>query len=131
MLQSMHDFSTAQPYKQARERASWASMPRVHGSYEEFTRSINNTMEGDVTVWGPIKIQGLDPQGPTPPVENGRDDDFEWGVGIDADLVLLDQLNDVHRFERVEDWVFRDWVGNVDADAPRFVTVPAQARASY
>jgi len=132
MLQGFHSFSTSQPYKQARERASWAYIPKLHGTYAEFSRAINETMEGEATVWGPIKIEELEPKGPVPPVENGRDDNFEWGVGRDADLVILDQLNEVGRFERTEDWVFRDWIGGgLPADTPRFVCVPAQARASW
>lgn len=133
MLQSFHSFSTAQPYKQARERASWTYMPRVHGSYEDFSRALNATMEGNATVWGPIEIDHLEPMGPTPPVEDGRDDDFEWGVGHDADLVLLGPLQDVRRFEQTNDWVFKDWFGpdSLPRDVLRLVNVPAQARASY
>jgi len=132
MLQGFHSFSTSQPYKQARERASWAYIPQIYGSYDQFSRAINETMEGNATVWGPVKIKELDPVGPTPPVKEGRDDDFEWGVGHDADLVLLDQLNEVSRFDRIEDWVFKDWLGGgLAGDVPRFSNVPAQARASY
>lgn len=50
MLRSFHKFGRKEPYKQSRERASWTYMPEQHGSYEDFTMSINRTLKGGATV---------------------------------------------------------------------------------
>nr|POE49193.1 hypothetical protein CFP56_32343 [Quercus suber] len=131
MLQAFHSFSTAQPYKQSRERSSWIYIPQLHGTYEEFSQKISQSLDGGATVWGPVLIDEVEPIGPIPPVKDAKDDNFEWGVDWEADLVLLGQLNIVNRFEKHADWVFRDLTGNIKEDSPRFMSVPAQARASY
>ena len=131
MLQAFDTFGRDQPYKQARERASWAYMSSMHGTYEEFSAKINASLKGGATIWGPDEIKNVEPIGPTMP-SKPEDDDFHFSVGQDADLLLFGQLNDVRRFEKHEDWVFKDWyLGGFDKDIPRYMSVPAQARASY
>ncbi|GIZ47863.1 hypothetical protein CKM354_001094300 [Cercospora kikuchii] len=131
MLQGFDKFGREQPYKQARERASWAYMSSIHGTYSEFSAKINQSLHGAATIWGPDTINNVTPFGPTLPLKP-EDDDFQVGVGKDADLLLFGQLNDVRRFEKQEDWVFRDWyLGGFADNIPRYMSVPAQARASY
>ena len=132
MLQGFHDFGNKQPIKQARERASWSHMPRVHGSYEELAAKVNRTLQGGATVWGPVKIKNFEPIGPKPPVEDPTAEDFTWGVGQEADLLIMGPLNHVNRFEREADWVFKNWYhGGFDEGIDRFMSVPAQARGSW
>lgn len=131
MLQAFHSFSAAQPYKQSRERSSWTYIPEVHGDYQEFCQKVNESLNGDATVWGPVRVNEIEPIGPVPPVKSATDDDFKWGIDWEADLVLLGQLNVVKRFETKADWVFREYVNGVKEDPERFMSVPAQARASY
>lgn len=131
MLQAFQNFGSESPIKQARERASWTYMPRVHGEWEEFSQKIDKVLDGNATVWGPVKVDAIDPVGPKPPVDDPRDDNFEWGVGQKADLLLLTPMFDVLRFSTIDDWVFKDWVGGgIQKTTPRFQAAPAQARAS-
>ncbi|RYZ83667.1 MAG: FAD-dependent oxidoreductase, partial [Proteobacteria bacterium] len=54
MLDKLSDFARNEPRKQARERASWAYMADYHGSYDDFFNAIDNVLDGDSSVWGPI-----------------------------------------------------------------------------
>lgn len=131
MLQAFHDFSKKEPYKQARERASWAYFPAIHGSYEEFIASVNESLDGGATVWGPVAAKGIDPLVSALPVKDPKDDDFGIGVGWDADLLLMGPLNKVNWIETEDDWVFKSWHPGFDKDQERYLSVPAQARASW
>ena len=134
MLRSFHHFGNQVPYKQSRERASWTYMPSIHGTYSEFAAQVNKALDGSATVWGPIEIKDIpNPVGGYPPVSDPKEDMMEWGMGHDADVLLLSNLVEVARFEEFMDWVFKDWLGgfNVPAEkVPRFTSAPAQARAS-
>ena len=105
-------------------------MPRVHGTYEEFSAKVNDTLKGDATIWGPVKIHQIEPIGSTPPVD-ATDDNFESRVGKGVDLLMLSPLYEVSRFETEQDWVYRTWRGGFgDDNPPRFSVAPAQGRAS-
>ncbi|THY70968.1 hypothetical protein D6C94_08122 [Aureobasidium pullulans] len=130
MLDKLSDFARNEPRKQARERASWAYMADYHGSYDDFFNTIDNVLDGDSSVWGPIDIHDIDPIGPKPPVDDPREDHFSWGVGEDADLILLNTLEDA---SRDEDWLFKGWQHgfSMGTKLPIFVSVVAQGRASW
>lgn len=132
MLRQFHNFGAKQPYKQSRERASWTYIPRIHGTYAEFSEKVNNTLEGNATVWGPVPIIDVpDPLKPRPPM-NDSQDNFKYGLDEDADLLLLSPLFEVKRFNKYEDWVFKDWIrgfSQLSWEVPRFSNAPAQARA--
>lgn len=133
MFRAFDEFGKQQPYKQSRERATWAYIPELHGTYNDFSRKINETMKGGATTWGPIIVDnGRQPPVHDAPSQDPHDDDFRLGVGNDADLLLFNNLVDVKRIEKYEDWVFRDWVkGGLVPNPERFLSVPAQARASW
>lgn len=40
-------------------------------------------------VWGPEKTEGIDPVGPSLPTESSENDNYEWGVGENADMINL------------------------------------------
>ncbi|KAI5240997.1 hypothetical protein E4T42_08204 [Aureobasidium subglaciale] len=130
MLDKFAEFARKEPRKQARERASWAYMADYHGSYDDFFSTIDNVLDGDSSVWASVDIHDIDPIGPLPPVEDPREDHFTWGVGEEADLILLNTLEDA---SRDEDWLFKGWHhGFSMADKlPVFVSVVAQGRASW
>lgn len=131
MLEAFHKFGRKQPRKQSRERASWNYIPRFHGTYQEFTEKINTTMGEEDGVWGPVRIGSeIQPIGPAPPTADPHDDDFSWGVGEDADLILASTLQDV---QRMEDWVFKGWHYGFTKgdDLPWWMSPPAQGRASW
>lgn len=128
MLQKFSRFGRRQPYKQARERASWAYMSSIHGAYDDFSAKINTSLQGGATIWGPDRIRDVEPIGFTVP-GTPQEDVFSLGVGHDADLLLLSPLDDVRRSEN---WVFKHWFhGFSEHDISRHMAVPAQARASH
>ncbi|KAK5170877.1 uncharacterized protein LTR77_004021 [Saxophila tyrrhenica] len=130
MLQAFDAFGAKVPYKQSRERASWTYIPSIHGTYQEFSEKLNTTLEGSATTWGPLNISDIpNPLGYHPTI-NATDDKFELGVGSPAELLLLSPLFDVRRFNKYEDWVFKDWARGFSTNVPRFSSAPAQARAS-
>jgi hypothetical protein len=130
MLDKFSDFARNEPRKQARERASWAYMSDYHGSYDDFFDSINDVLNGTSSVWGNVDIHDVVPIGPKPPVEDPCDEPFVWGVGEEADLILLNTLEDA---SRDEDWLFKGWQHgfSMGPGLPIFVSVVAQGRASW
>jgi hypothetical protein len=128
-LDALSLFARQQPRKQARERASYDYIPRVHGTYSQFSASVNKSLNGG-GLWGPDRIKDIKPIGPAPPTARPEDDNFYWGVGEDADLIVLKQCATV---SRMQDWVYKDWVGGFQDgnDVPRTACPPAQARASW
>lgn len=106
-------------------------MQSAHGTYSDFSKALDKTLQGSATVWGPVKNKKIHSVGTRPPVKTAKDDNFEWGVGMDADLLLTGPLNDVRRFEKDADWVFRGWYFGFPKNIPRFMSAPAQARASW
>ena len=130
MLAKFHTFGAREPYKQARERSSWTYMPGVQGTYAEFSSKVNATLKGGATVWGPVETNQTEPIGPKPVVD-AVEDNFEWRVGDDADLLMFTALEEVSRFETHRDWVYKSWRGGFGEDnPPRFMSAPAQGRAS-
>ncbi|EGP84722.1 uncharacterized protein MYCGRDRAFT_75467 [Zymoseptoria tritici IPO323] len=130
MLEAFDRFGAAQPYKQALERASFAYVPKIHGTYEKFTKAIDEASKGSSSVWGPVKVKDVTPIGPTPLMQDPRNGSLEWRVGEEADLLVLGPITDV----RTSHWPFGYWrTGDLkDYDnLPRYLTTPAQARASW
>ncbi|KEQ70751.1 hypothetical protein M436DRAFT_33990, partial [Aureobasidium namibiae CBS 147.97] len=130
MLDKFSDFARNEPRKQARERASWAYMSDYHGSYDDFFSTIDDKLNGTSSVWGNVDIHDFDPIGPKPPVKNSCEEPFLWGVGEEADLILLNTLEDA---SRDEDWLFKGWQYgfSMGSKLPVFVSVVAQGRASW
>lgn len=130
LLNSMSEFARNEPRKQSVERASYYYMPQVHGSYDDFTASINASLSSQ-GIWGPISIPDIpNPIGPVPPSDDPRHDDFQWGVGDDADLLLTNALANV---SAAQYWPFQHWIHNFQqAEAtPRFYSNVAMGRYSW
>lgn len=128
-LSALSNFAKNEPRKHSRERASYFYMPKVHGTYKNFVSTVNDTMAGGGGIWGPLRIPEVEPIGPAPPTENSQDDNFEWGKGEDADVILLSPCNIV---DKLEGWTFKDWLTGFapGRNPPRFVSPPAMKRTS-
>jgi len=128
-MESLSTFARNEPRKQAWERSSYFYFEKVHGTYQEFMSSVNNSVAG-AGQWGPHRLPDIEPAGPTPPSVRPEDDDFTWGVGEDADVIVT---HPCANGELEEDWVYRDWIGGFlnKTATPRLVCPPAVARASW
>ena len=92
----VEEFARARPRKYLWERSSRFYLPQVHGDYDSFLRDTDETVEAAVhektltTVWGPADFPGrlATAIGPEPPHAESQDD-FQWGVGEEADLITL------------------------------------------
>lgn len=130
LLDSLSEFARKEPRKQSVERSSYYYMPQIHGHYDEFTASINQSLDGG-GIWGPIGIPDIAyPVGLPPPVADPRQDDFEWGVGEDADLILTNALADVRA---AKFWPFQHWIHGFKQgeETPRFYSPVAMGRYSW
>ncbi|KAI1487914.1 hypothetical protein F5X96DRAFT_647963 [Biscogniauxia mediterranea] len=110
-----------QPRKWLWERSSRFWIPSLHGSWPKFVTSVEEEMvaKGEKPVWGPVKFKTgttgmLTPPNATEPPRKFEDDDYEWGVGEDADLITFDPLFDTGK----SNWVFRDDVTGYDTSLP-------------
>ena len=129
-LDALARFARNDPRKQSVERSSYYYMPQIHGSYEAFQASINESLNGGGS-WGPVKIRDIqNPIGPQPPCDDPHEDDFNWGVGEDADLILTNALADVRAAKH---WPFKTWIdGFAEGQAtPRFYSPVAMGRYSW
>ena len=102
------DWAREQPRKGLWERSSRFYIPEVHGPWANFTETVEReTKQSGITpIWGPVEFPATDMLDSPPEVHPPRryqDDDYEWGVGEDADLIVFDPLFDPER----SNWVFR------------------------
>jgi hypothetical protein len=128
ILQKLDEFSKKQPRKYLWERNERYYIPGVHGDYDTTFRKTVELAHGDDTVWGPVPLKGVDPSGPSPPVPSHREDNYEWGVGEDADYISLGPM-----FDPVDSsWVDLNSIWNFQTflHTPRRATIGTQSRCS-
>ena len=128
LVEKLGAFAKKQPRKYLWERNERYYIPGVHGDYDTtFRRSIEETY-GDDTVWGPVALEGVYPAGPRPPVPSHREDNYEWGVGEDADYISLGPIFDPLN----SSWVDLDsvWGYQTFKNTPRRATIGTQSRCS-
>lgn len=113
-LESMVNFSRAQPRKYLWERNARHYMPAVHRDPGFFMEESNlwvdvaKRSKGLKTVWGPDLWHPRQfPYGPHVPWSEA-DDEFKWGVGEEADLITLLPIWD----PRETFWAYRDKLFN-------------------
>lgn len=126
---SMADFSRSEPRKQSLERATFPYSEEIYSSYEDLLDRVDTANKGQSRAWGAVRIPDVEPIGPPPPTERAEDENFSWGVGEEADVIVTSFCEDV----RSTEWVFRDWYEgtlHMDNDTPRFFCPPAITRAS-
>lgn len=128
-LKAMDDFSRREPRKQSHERSTFLYDPSEFEDYDDFQAAVDAANGGDSHYWGPAKIREVSPIGPKPPTSAAADN-FRWGVGEDADVVVTSICADARASKS---WVFSGWVygfrGGSDGP-PRFFCPPAIQRAS-
>lgn len=129
ILDGLSEAARREPRKQALERSSFLHMISEIGDYGEFFRAVNESNKGGSHAWGPIRIPEIEPIGPEPPVADPRDDNFEWGVGEDADALTTAICQNALT---PNEWPFKKWISGFSAgmDTPRFYSPPAIQRSS-
>ena len=125
-LESISAFGRKQPRKGMWERAGRVYIPSWHGDFDtDFREKVHQ--EDPHHVWGPVSVEGVRPRGPRPPTKYLQDN-YEWGVGEDADWVgFLPSFNVTNTF-----WWYRDnmWGYAQGTSTPRRATLIAQGRVS-
>jgi hypothetical protein len=100
LVEALHSWTQQQPRKGLWERNSRFWIPSIHGSLSSFMNSVQQKyvkgklfQQQDRSIWGPQLYPDqerfgfvLDPPYHKP---TALEDDFEWGVGEDADLITL------------------------------------------
>lgn len=129
------EWAATQPRKLLWERSSRFWIPGLHGSYPTFTQFVEQETKDrkEKPIWGPLEFEA-GPNGmlPSPdfnkPPRSFEEDNYEWGVGEDADLITFDPLFD----PTSTNWVFRDDVNgyNVTEPPPRRVALVTISRLS-
>lgn len=103
------EWAKAQPRRGLWERNQKLWIPSYHGNWTNFTNFVDEEtiQNGEVPVWGPVSFpteHKLDSPPETKPPTSWLKDNFEWGVGEEADLITFDPIFDPGR----SNWVFRD-----------------------
>jgi hypothetical protein len=124
------EFAKQQPRKYLWERNSYFYIPAVHGTWEEFSKKVDQEMAGHESIWGPHPAEGIDIGGKAlpPPVPHPEEEPGIWGVGEEADFISwLPHFDPTDTF-----WPFRDKVFNFpqDLETPRRAAVVAMSRIS-
>lgn len=132
LLQAAGLFSRHEPRKQAAQRTTFFCT-ETYKSYDSLIVAVNASLDGHDPYYTGIRIPEVpSPNGlkvNPPPTEDARDDDFKWGVGEDADCMLLDATLNV---TLGEDFLFKSFVYNFTQgiDTPRLHSPPAMGRQS-
>ena len=108
-----------QPRKGMWERAARYYIPRKHGSFEQFTEMVEEETlhSGEPPVWGPFEFENsgmLKSPESNIPKHTYTKDNFEWGVGEEADLIVFNPLFKPDQ----TNWVFRDDVTGYNLSLP-------------
>lgn len=125
-LEQAVDFAKKQPRKYLWERNAYFYTPGAHGTWSQFSDMVTRSMKGRQSIWGPVRYEGIAPVGPIPPVPTPEEDNFEWGVGEEADLITFLPIFD----PRKTSWTFPWMLWNLPEDIPRRTSVITQWRIS-
>lgn len=114
-LEQIAKFSRKAPRKYLWERNARFNIPAAHGTYEQFLNDTHTTVEEARShanlkpVWGPAPYTDnmMEPVGPKPP-RSMDEDNYEWGVGEEADLITLQPIWDPTSTQ----WTMRDKIWN-------------------
>jgi hypothetical protein len=116
---SIGEWAKKQPRKGLWERSSRYYIPELHGSWKNFTEMVEEELynSDEKPVWGPPKFEntGMLPSPPeTEPPHSYLQDNYEWGVGEEADIITFNPIFDPAK----TNWVFRDDVTGYDLELP-------------
>ena len=132
LIRKLEEFGKKQPRKGLWERNDRYYIESIHGDYDTTFREMVERLSGNGTVWGAPPVPVVKPVGPKPPVAHPKDDDYEWGVGEEADLITLGPIFNVPGSE----WIFDNHVWGYSGEnfegwaIPRRGTIITQARVS-
>ncbi|KAK4217162.1 hypothetical protein QBC37DRAFT_63327 [Rhypophila decipiens] len=128
-VSKLAEFSKRQPRKGLWERNERFYIRDVHGEYDGQFRKTIEVLYGNDTVWGAPEVAGVTPLGPKPPTRTPQEDDYQWGVGEEADLITLSPI-----FNPVNSgWILGGEIwgfGEVGKSLPRRATIITQSRLS-
>ncbi|KAJ5791104.1 uncharacterized protein N7518_008115 [Penicillium psychrosexuale] len=130
LLQQATEFAKQQRRKNLWERNSYFYMPAIHGSWDNFTDQVDQSMTGVDSIWGPRPAKGIEAwaEAPEPPRADMEDESWSWGVGEEADLITwLPQFDPQHT-----DWLLTNRIYNFRqrGSTPRRASVVAMSRVS-
>ncbi|KAA8647195.1 DUF3405 domain-containing protein [Aspergillus tanneri] len=120
------EFARKQPRKYLWERNAYFYVRDAHGPWDRFMQMVDQSMVGRDSVWGPVPKDNVTPIGPKPPVDNPGEDDYEWGVGEEADMITFLPIFD----PRETQWTFPNTLWNVPLETPRRAAVVTMSRVS-
>ncbi|KAF2168373.1 hypothetical protein M409DRAFT_65392 [Zasmidium cellare ATCC 36951] len=140
------EWARQQPRKGMWERARRFYIPKYHGSWQNFTNFVeqetadvdvgknDQVKSGPVPIWGPIKdfpnIGMMEsPEGTSPPTTYEQDN-YEWGVGEDADLMVFNPIFDPATTNWVFSWDISGYGDHTLPPPPRRVAIITVARLS-
>lgn len=129
--EAIASFGRKQPRRGLWERSERFYIPAIHGKYDtEFREFVAE--KGGSGVWGRLGYEMQadklpTPKGPPPPVLLPENDDYQWGVGEDADFTGFLPIFNPYR----TNWVLRDDVfGYLGTETPRRATIITHSRVS-
>ncbi|GAM36080.1 hypothetical protein TCE0_018r04888 [Talaromyces pinophilus] len=129
--EAIASFGRKQPRRGLWERSERFYIPAIHGKYDTDFREFV-AKKGGSGVWGRLgyemQAEKLPaPKGPPPPVLLPENDNYQWGVGEDADFVGFLPIFNPYR----TNWVLRDDVfGYLGTETPRRATIITHSRVS-
>ena len=124
------EWAKKQPRKGLWERNRRFWLPEHHGSFQQFTKFVEeetfstdmpkNDLQknGPLPIWGPLhslpNISRLPPLNNTTPPTTHSKDKHQWGVGEEADLIVFNPIFDPSH----TNWVFRNDVTGYNTSLP-------------
>jgi hypothetical protein len=113
------EWAKKQPRKGMWERNSRYYMPEYHGSWTNFSQQVEKDTYLDPSgpVWGPVTFpnNGMLPSPDvTKPPRPYLEDNYQWGVGEEADLISFNPIFDPSK----TNWVFRNDVDGYSRTHP-------------
>ncbi|KAI4165567.1 MAG: hypothetical protein LQ342_000980 [Letrouitia transgressa] len=116
-LEAVRRWAEKQPRRLQWERSSYFYMPFIHGTWAKFCEMVQKVTSGS-GIWGALPTTGINAVGPEPPTQRPEDDDFEWGVGEQADMINVMPMVDPVKTHMM----FRNWIENYPdgLDTPRW-----------
>lgn len=132
LLDKIDQFARRQPRRGSWERNAQWYVPEFHGDYDTAFRLGVEERYGNDTIWGAPDVPFINPLGPTAPVSSPWEDNYEWGVGEDADIITVSPMFDpVNSNWIIGDDIWKYRSETFDArDLPRRATIVTQARVS-
>jgi len=128
------EWAKKQPRKGLWERNERFYIPAFHGSWDNFTELVEfeTKQEGREPIWGPVTFPNngsLKPPAYSVPPTTYDKDNYEWGVGEEADFLSFNPIFDPAK----TNWVFRNDITGYDLELeepPRRSAIITVARLS-